>query len=141
MANDNGRTRMPQMPITVGQAGEALVKYWQILVVVAILIASGAVSQFQIYQHGEAIEKIGAKLDTEVEKIEAKLDERANETAQWDLMMAIGTEVKGNSTRLDGVEEHVTPDAIQAWGAFKASVTRIDENLTAHVRNRGIHGN
>ena len=135
MANDNGRTRMPQMPITVGQAGEALVKYWQILVVVAILIASGAVSQFQIYQHGEAIEKIGAKLDTEVEKIEAKLDERANETAQWDLIMALGTDVRGNSTRLDGVEEHVTPDAIQKWGRFQFTVEQNRLNIKDHVKS------
>ena len=110
--------------VTIGQVGQSLMRYWQAIALVAFLIATGAVMQFQIRLHGDAIKAINVKLDA-----------NANETAQWDMLMANGTDIRENDTRLDEVEKHITPDSIQAWGAFKASVTRIDSTVTDHLRN------
>ncbi len=119
-----------KMPVTLGQAGDSLVKYWKVIGAIAFGIAATAVGGFILQQHGDAIEKINAKLEADT-----------NESAQWDMLMSSGQDIREHDTRLKAVEQHISPTSIQEWGAFKASVTRIDENLTAHVRNRGIHGN
>ena len=115
-----------KMPVTLGQAGDSLVKYWKVIGAIAAGVAISSVGGYQLQLHGEAIEKINSKLETDT-----------NETAQWDIIMGSGQDIVGLDTRLRAVEQHISPTSIQEWGAFKASVTRIDENLRVHLRNHG----
>ena len=113
-----------KMPISVGQAGDTLVKYWKVIGAIAFYVAATAVGGFQLQLHGEAIEKINLKLETD-----------SNETAQWDIIMGSGQDIVGLNTRLEEVEQHITPESIQAWGAFQSRVKLIHEDLRAHLRN------
>ena len=113
-----------KMPITVGQAGDTLVKYWKIIGAIAFYVAATAVGGFTLQLHGEAIEKINDKLEADT-----------NESAQWDVIMGSGQDIINLDTRMEEVEKHITPVSIQKWGAIQATVAETRADLKDHLRN------
>ena len=114
------------VPQTIGQVGANLMKYWPALLGGIFLISSVVGAQYQLAQHAKAIEKI-----------EEALLLNTNESAQWDMLMGLGQDARGMDTRLKEVEEHITPESIQTWGAVQARVTQTHEDLRDHIRNHG----
>ena len=108
--------------ISVGQFGTQLMKYWPAIVGAILIVSAAGVTNWRVNQN----EKI---LDIIVRKLEANEIDKA----QGRIIVSLLEDIKGLETRLDAVEVHITPDAIQAWGAIQSIVEEDHRDLKAHL--------
>lgn len=65
------------------------------------------------------------------------VDDRADNDLQWLQIRANNGAVINHQGRLDDVEMHITPPAIQAWGAIQNTVKEDHRLLGEHLRQHG----
>ena len=128
---DNSRLRLP---VTIGQVGEKIMRYWPALFVAVLVIAAGTEVRLVVGQHTQALkeQKETAKINFAI--IMAKLEADDANKAQWRLLRSLVEDNVKNDGRLKQVEKHITPTSIQLWGQIQATVIEDHADLKNHLR-------
>jgi hypothetical protein len=92
---------------------QKILRFWPIIVVGLMVLIAGAETRYQVAQ---------------------LVADRRVDIEQWKLLRSQGHKIVDHERRLQGAEQHMTPAAIQAWGAVQQTVREDHQALMDHLR-------
>lgn len=99
--------------ITIGTVLDRVVRYWPLLLIVFAMVAAGVETRLQV---------------------RALMQDRQQDSRQWEIIRTNLERGQAHDTRIREIERHMTPEAIQKWGAVQAQVARHEREITAIER-------
>lgn len=99
------------------------VKYWPLALALFAIIVAGVEARVQIARTAEDLAKVARQLEADAANVN-----------QWRKITSNGDALVNHEARLQAVERHVTPEAIQRWGWAQEAIRANTLNLAEHRR-------
>jgi len=115
--------------ITISQFGQSIVRYWPILAALFLIISAGIETRLTVRSQTNTLAEIKIQLEAQ-----------ATNKAQWQKIGANSNAVSNHESRIEQIERHVTPQAIQKWGEIQSTVEEDHRDLKDHLRNHPNSG-
>lgn len=93
---------------------DKIMKFWPVILIGLAALLAGVETRYQVQQ---------------------LITDRRVDIEQWKLLRSQGHTIVDHERRLQEAERHITPEAVQQWGQFKATVIEDHRRLQRHLED------
>lgn len=90
-----------------------LLRFWPVILAGGLILIAGVETRIQVSR---------------------LVSDRQVDIKQWELIRKQGHKIVDHERRLQDIEQHMTPQAIQRWGQIQATVDEDHRRLEEHLR-------